>query len=152
MDLLAVPRSDRSTSSSPRSSFSADTQAVCTSLSDHRHPPHATQRQDPAVVAETAIAVQIERQRVAEALAARDNVVGRLEYACASVHQKTATISRLQQELEELRRSSTPCIISTPAASPGVDAGLCSESGKHVRETLWVLIGDSSIPSVERLY
>lgn len=90
------------------------------------HPYAGTQRQDPVAVADTAIAVQIEKQRVAEALAARDNVVDRLKYACTSVQQKEATILRLQRELEALRRSSTPRIL-TPSASPGADIRLCSE-------------------------
>ncbi|KAL4065176.1 hypothetical protein J3A83DRAFT_4190594 [Scleroderma citrinum] len=114
MDLLAIPRSvgDRSGSSSPLSSFSADIQT------------------DPVVAADTAIAVQLERLRVAEALAARDNVVGRLEDAYTSVQQKAAMISRLQWELDILRRSSSPSV-SNPAASPGADVQLCSVSGKH---------------------
>ncbi|KIM63747.1 hypothetical protein SCLCIDRAFT_116701 [Scleroderma citrinum Foug A] len=90
------------------------------------HPYAGTQRQDPVAVADTAIAVQIEKQRVAEALAARDNVIDRLKYACTSVQQKEATILRLQRELEALRRSSTPRIL-TPSASPGADIRLCSE-------------------------
>ncbi|KAI6017443.1 hypothetical protein EDC04DRAFT_2943424, partial [Pisolithus marmoratus] len=61
----------------------------------------------PATVAELALAVQLERLRVAEALAARDNVVGLLEDAYISVRQKTATISRLERELEILRQSSS---------------------------------------------
>ncbi|KAL4075324.1 hypothetical protein V8B97DRAFT_2022312 [Scleroderma yunnanense] len=84
-------------------------------------------RCDPVVAADTAIAVQLERLRVAEALAARDNVVGRLEDAYTSVQQKAAMISRLQWELDILRRSSSPSV-SNPAASPGADVQLCSES------------------------
>ncbi|KIO05607.1 hypothetical protein M404DRAFT_140722, partial [Pisolithus tinctorius Marx 270] len=69
----------------------------------------------PAAVAEIALAVQLERLRVTEALAARDNVVVRLEDAYTSVRQKSATISRLERELEILRRSSTPSF-SNPSA------------------------------------
>ncbi|KAI6124028.1 hypothetical protein EDD16DRAFT_592804 [Pisolithus croceorrhizus] len=70
---------------------------------------------DPAAVAEVALAVQLERLRVTEALAARDNVVVRLEDAYTSVRQKSAIVSRLERELEILRRSSTPSSV-TPSA------------------------------------
>lgn len=52
--------------------------------------------------------IQMERMRVAEVLAARDTVVHRLEDAYTSVRQKAATIDRLQRELEDLKRPSTP--------------------------------------------
>jgi hypothetical protein len=45
--------------------------------------------------------------RVAEVIAARDTVVERLEDAYVSVRQKSATIDRLQCELDNLRRPST---------------------------------------------
>ncbi|KAI6009570.1 hypothetical protein F5J12DRAFT_912455, partial [Pisolithus orientalis] len=63
---------------------------------------------DPAVAAEIAFAVQLERLRVVEALAARDNVVVRLEDAYTSVRQKSAIVSRLERQLEIFRRSWTP--------------------------------------------
>ncbi|KAG1799380.1 uncharacterized protein HD556DRAFT_1458136 [Suillus plorans] len=50
----------------------------------------------------------MERMRVAEVIAARDTVVERLEDAYISVRQKSATIDRLQRELDDLRRPSTP--------------------------------------------
>ncbi|KAG1868909.1 hypothetical protein C8R48DRAFT_632221, partial [Suillus tomentosus] len=50
----------------------------------------------------------MERMRVAEVIAARDTVVERLEDAYVSVRQKSATIDRLQRELDDLRRPSTP--------------------------------------------
>ncbi|KAG1856645.1 hypothetical protein DFJ58DRAFT_702435 [Suillus subalutaceus] len=50
----------------------------------------------------------MERMRVAEVIAARDTVVERLEDAYISVRQKSATIDRLQCELDNLRRPSTP--------------------------------------------
>ncbi|KAG0706460.1 hypothetical protein DFH29DRAFT_1022344 [Suillus ampliporus] len=52
----------------------------------------------------------MERMRVAEVLSARDTVVERLEDAYISVRQKAATIDRLQRELEDLRRPSTPTV------------------------------------------
>ncbi|KAG1768963.1 hypothetical protein EDD22DRAFT_998070 [Suillus occidentalis] len=50
----------------------------------------------------------MERMRVAEVIAARDTVVERLEDAYVSVWQKSATIDRLQRELDNLRRPCTP--------------------------------------------
>ncbi|KAG1819769.1 uncharacterized protein BJ212DRAFT_1267581, partial [Suillus subaureus] len=55
-----------------------------------------------------ALIIQMERMRVAEVIAARDTVVERLEDAYVSVRQKSATIDRLQCELDNLRRPSTP--------------------------------------------
>ncbi|KIK47710.1 hypothetical protein CY34DRAFT_73516, partial [Suillus luteus UH-Slu-Lm8-n1] len=55
-----------------------------------------------------ALIIQMERMRVAEVIAARDTVVERLEDAYVSVWQKSATIDRLQRELDNLRRPSTP--------------------------------------------
>ncbi|KAI6017089.1 hypothetical protein EDC04DRAFT_3093497 [Pisolithus marmoratus] len=104
---LKVPPStaDRSTSSSPLSSETS---------------------MDPAIAAELALAVQLERLRVTEALAARDNVVVLLEDAYVSVRRKTATISRLERELEILRRSS-----SSPSGSnrrPLIQESQCGDS------------------------
>lgn len=67
------------------------------------HPP-----QDPSATADLALAIQSERLRVVEALAARDNVVARLEGAYTSVRQKADKILQLEKELEALKRSSTP--------------------------------------------
>ncbi|KAG8217088.1 hypothetical protein J3R82DRAFT_5115 [Butyriboletus roseoflavus] len=50
----------------------------------------------------------MEKLRVEEALAARDNVVAHLEDAYTSVRQKAAMILRLEQELEVFKRASTP--------------------------------------------
>ncbi|KIJ63349.1 hypothetical protein HYDPIDRAFT_92430 [Hydnomerulius pinastri MD-312] len=55
-----------------------------------------------------ALAVQLERLRVAEALTARDNIVMHLEDAYTSVRQKAATILQLEQELQVFKRASTP--------------------------------------------
>lgn len=59
-------------------------------------------------MADVLLAVQMEKLRVEEALAARDNVVACLEDAYTSVRQKAATILRLERELETLKRPSTP--------------------------------------------
>lgn len=45
---------------------------------------------------------------MAEVIAARDTVVHRLEDAYTSVRQKVAIIDRLERELEDLKRTSTP--------------------------------------------
>ncbi|TFY81603.1 hypothetical protein EWM64_g2414 [Hericium alpestre] len=52
--------------------------------------------------AETALAIQVERHRVAEAVAARDVVVQHLSTACKSVEEKAIIISNLQNEKAEL--------------------------------------------------
>ncbi|KAI6097958.1 hypothetical protein EDD16DRAFT_584196 [Pisolithus croceorrhizus] len=111
--------------------------------------------QDPAAVAEVALAVQLERLRVREALAARDNVVVRLEDAYTSVRQKSAIISRLERELEILRRSSTPSSVAPSAlqeiqhcdSSTGAEDQTDDEKGvnleRHVRSdspSSWVRI------------
>jgi hypothetical protein len=64
--------------------------------------------QDTSDAAGLALIIQMERMRVAEVIAARDTVVERLEDAYVSVWQKSATIDRLQRELDNLRRPSTP--------------------------------------------
>ncbi|KIK24472.1 hypothetical protein PISMIDRAFT_410393 [Pisolithus microcarpus 441] len=102
--------------------------------------------QYPTAVAEVAIAAQLERLRVTEALAARGSVVVRLEDAYTSVRQKSAIKSRLERELEILRRSSTPssmnpsvlqdgrCIDSCPGAEDQTDDEKGINSAGHVRE------------------
>ncbi|KAI6004915.1 hypothetical protein EDD15DRAFT_2515505 [Pisolithus albus] len=107
-DRLTVPPS-HGTSSSPLSSETPMTTYTT---------------QDPAAVVEVALAVQLERLRVTEALAARDNVVVRLEDAYTSVRQKSAIISRLERELEILRQSSAA---SSMNPSPPQDIQ-CSDS------------------------
>lgn len=51
-----------------------------------------------------AIEIQLERMRVSEAMAARDNVVHRLTDAHVSIRQKVETIQSLELEKEELIR------------------------------------------------
>ena len=58
--------------------------------------------------AELTLTIKMERMRVAEVIAARDTVVHRLEDAYTSVRQKVAIIDRLERELEDLKRTSTP--------------------------------------------
>ncbi|OJA19215.1 hypothetical protein AZE42_06773 [Rhizopogon vesiculosus] len=71
------------------------------------------QRMDTHEVAELTLIIQMERMRVAEVIAARDTVVHRLEDAYTSVRQKAAIIDRLQRELEDLQRPSTPATSAT---------------------------------------
>ncbi|KAJ7061481.1 hypothetical protein C8F01DRAFT_1137539 [Mycena amicta] len=52
---------------------------------------------DPLSVVEMALAVEIERARATEALAARDAAIHHLSEACASIHQKIILIEQLQQ-------------------------------------------------------
>ncbi|TFK45525.1 hypothetical protein OE88DRAFT_1740212 [Heliocybe sulcata] len=57
---------------------------------------------DPAMVAQLAVSIQLERARVAESLAARDVVVRRLADAYISIRQKADTIERLHHEKRQL--------------------------------------------------
>ncbi|KAI6140412.1 hypothetical protein BKA82DRAFT_4398319 [Pisolithus tinctorius] len=125
--------------------------------------------QDPAAVAEIALAVQLERLRVTEALAARDNVVVRLEDAYTSVRQKSATISRLERELEILRRSSTPsfsnpsalqesqrCDSSTAVEDP-TDVNKSISLERHVREmhpatSSYLHVGGALLPMIDYVH
>ncbi|KAI0268313.1 hypothetical protein BC834DRAFT_686602 [Gloeopeniophorella convolvens] len=52
--------------------------------------------------AESAIAIQLERDRVAEAIAARDAVAKHLSLACRSIQEKVATIDSLRQQNKHL--------------------------------------------------
>ena len=52
-----------------------------------------------------AIEIQLERMRVSEAMAARDNLVHHLTDAHVSIRQKVETIQRLELEKEELTRN-----------------------------------------------
>lgn len=77
--------------------------------------------QDPSPATDPAdvlLAVQMEKLRVEEALAARDNVVAHLEDAYISVRQKVATILRLEQELEVFKRASTPANTNSFESDP----------------------------------
>ncbi|KAF9228839.1 hypothetical protein BS17DRAFT_212981 [Gyrodon lividus] len=77
---------------------------------------------DPADMADALLAVQMEKLHVAEALAARDNAVARLEDAYTSVCQKAAIILRLEQELQGFKRASTPA--STNSTDLQIVSGL----------------------------
>ncbi|KAI6004924.1 hypothetical protein EDD15DRAFT_1025195 [Pisolithus albus] len=136
-DRLTIPPTtgSRSTSSSP---LSSETPMVCTLT-----PPSSTRpllddvqttypTQYPTAVAEVAIAAQLERLRVTEALAACDNVVVLLQDAYTSVRQKSAIIFRLERELEILRHSSTPSSINFKIFSVTILA-LVPKAGRTTR-------------------
>ncbi|KAH9062748.1 hypothetical protein EDB87DRAFT_259550 [Lactarius vividus] len=53
---------------------------------------------NPFCAAESAIAIQIERMRATEAIAARDAIAQHLSSACRSVRDKSATIENLRQQ------------------------------------------------------
>ncbi|KAH7890074.1 hypothetical protein F5I97DRAFT_1965178 [Phlebopus sp. FC_14] len=101
----------------------------------------STPKQDPSVMADIALVVQMERLRVAEALAARDNVVVHLEKAYTSVRQKAAIIFQLEQELETLRRSATSVntdsstfqpVSELPMRTPGIQQ---DQQGMQINES-----------------
>lgn len=80
----------------------------------HRHPHTYTQSASRA--AEMALQIEVEKQRAAEALNARDAVVQRLSDAYISIRQKTSIIEELRkgnmQVLHDLPKSgaSTPTL------------------------------------------
>lgn len=92
------------------------------------------------------LAVQMEKLRVEEALAARDNVVAHLEDAYVSVRQKATTILRLEQELEVFKRASTPAntnssgfeIVLEPPGTPRSDPGQVFEELAETRASIVV--------------
>lgn len=65
---------------------------------------------DPFSAAESAIAIQMERMRTAEAVAARDAIAQHLSLACKSIREKSATIDTLRQQnkyLEDILKDHT---------------------------------------------
>jgi hypothetical protein len=65
---------------------------------------------DPFSAAESAIAIQMERMRAAEAVAARDVIAQHLSLACKSIREKSATIDTLRQQnkyLEDILKDHT---------------------------------------------
>ncbi|KAN0126871.1 hypothetical protein V8E52_000511 [Russula decolorans] len=71
---------------------------------------------NPFSAAESAIAIQMEKMRAAEAMAARDVIAQHLSLACKSIRDKTATIDTLRQQnkyLEDILKEHT--LAYTPA-------------------------------------
>ena len=71
---------------------------------------------NPFSAAESAIAIQMEKMRAAEAIAARDVIAQHLSLACKSIRDKTATIDTLHQQnkyLEDILKEHT--LAYTPA-------------------------------------
>ncbi|KAI0062133.1 hypothetical protein BV25DRAFT_1991775 [Artomyces pyxidatus] len=69
----------------------------------------------PYSAADTAIAVQIEKMRVTEAMAARDAVVHHLTRACQSVQEKSVAIEQLCRQKQELEDKLRQIEIRSPA-------------------------------------
>lgn len=81
------------------------------------HSPPA--KKDPFSAAESAIAIQMERMRAAEAVAARDVIAQHLSLACKSIREKSATIDtlRLQNKyLEDILKDHTLAYTATSSA------------------------------------
>jgi hypothetical protein len=75
-------------------------------------------QKNPFSAAESAIAIQMERMRAAEAIAARDVIAQHLSLACKSIREKSATIDTLRQQnnyLEDILKEHT--LAYTPANS-----------------------------------
>lgn len=83
------------------------------------HPSHPLPAQkNPFSAAESAIAIQMERMRAAEAVAARDAIAQHLSLACKSIREKSSTIDtlRLQNKyLEDILKDHT--LAYTPTSS-----------------------------------
>jgi hypothetical protein len=78
-----------------------------------------TPQKNPFSAAESAIAIQMEKMRAAEAIAARDVIAQHLSLACKSIRDKTATIDTLRQQnkyLEDILKEHT--LAYTPANTP----------------------------------
>ncbi|KAN0131357.1 hypothetical protein V8E53_010734 [Lactarius tabidus] len=74
---------------------------------------------NPFCAAESAIAIQIERMRAAEAVAARDVIAQHLSSACKSIRDKSATIENLRQQnkyLEDILKEHSAAY--TPESAP----------------------------------
>jgi hypothetical protein len=73
-------------------------------------------QKNPFSAAESAIAIQMERMRAAEAIAARDVIAQHLSFSCKSIREKSATIDSLRQQnkyLEDILKEHT--LAHTPA-------------------------------------
>ncbi|SRR5260221_5670671 len=78
---------------------------------------HVTPK-DPFSAAESAIAIQMERMRAAEAMAARDVIAQHLSLACKSVREKSAIIDTLRQQnkyLEDILKGHSSAFAFAPA-------------------------------------
>ncbi|KAI0044136.1 hypothetical protein FA95DRAFT_1597592 [Auriscalpium vulgare] len=98
----------------------------------------------PFTAAETAIAVQVERMRVAEAHAARDVVVHHLASACQTINDKSAAIERLmreKQDLEDQLASSTSGLQSNGEQNQAPRIAELEEVIKSLRGELKALRG-----------
>ena len=92
----------------------------CESLPRSMPPSHPLPAQkNPFSAAESAIAIQMERMRAAEAVAARDVIAQHLSLACKSIREKSATIDTLRQQnkyLEDILKDHTLAYTPTNSA------------------------------------
>jgi hypothetical protein len=75
---------------------------------------------DPFSAAESAIAIQMEKMRAAEAIAARDVIAQHLSLACKSIREKSAIIDSLLQQnkyLEGILKEYSSTLALAPASS-----------------------------------
>ncbi|KAI9448081.1 hypothetical protein H4582DRAFT_1842370 [Lactarius indigo] len=76
---------------------------------------------NPFCAAESAIAIQIERMRATEAIAARDAIAQHLSSACRSIRDKSATIENLRQQnkyLEDILKEHSAAYTSDEHVRP----------------------------------
>ncbi|KAN0073785.1 hypothetical protein V8E55_012039 [Tylopilus felleus] len=101
-------------------------------------------------MADVLLAVQMEKLRVEEALAARNNVVAHLEDAYISVRQKAETILRLEQELEMFKRASTPANTNSSGSEsvPKTPPLGTSQNFEDVEETQAGVLVHSVVPAL----
>jgi hypothetical protein len=108
------------------------------SLSPAGYPHLIHPQKNPFSAAESAIAIQMEKMRAAEAVAARDVIAQHLSVACKSIRDKTATIDIIRQQnkylediLKEHTLAYTPANIATASQSeqptPAGQEALCAE-------------------------
>ncbi|KAH8999160.1 hypothetical protein EDB92DRAFT_1791181, partial [Lactarius akahatsu] len=88
----------------------------------------------PFCAAESAIAIQIERMRATEAIAARDAIAQHLSSACRSIRDKSATIENLRQQnkyLEDILKEHSAAY--TPESTSSGTTSRSQSRDEHVR-------------------
>jgi hypothetical protein len=93
---------------------------------------HSKPEKDPFSAAESAIAIQMERMRAAEAIAARDAIAQHLSLACKTIREKSAIIDTLRQQnkylednLKEHTSSTWRLRLPVLASRPNLNSHLC---------------------------
>jgi hypothetical protein len=98
------------------------------------HTRYVTQK-DPFSAAESAIAIQMERMRAAEAMAARDVIAQHLSLACKSIREKSTIIDTLRQQnkyLEDILKEHTSNSSTFAFAPATPTSGSQPEQSPHV--------------------